>query len=103
MLDSIFSGTMDMGIISANVAATTIPEFNCIVLPFYFDSFEQVGSVIANEEVLSKDCGNCGKKGVHFRDAADGGARNPEYKTQRQDTGGSQRSENTCQHRFYFG
>ena len=41
MLDSIFSGTMDMGIISANVAATTIPEFNCIVLPFYFDSFEQ--------------------------------------------------------------
>ncbi|MEY8357941.1 TRAP transporter substrate-binding protein [Anaerotruncus colihominis] len=66
MLDSIFSGTMDMGIISANVAATTIPEFNCIVLPFYFDSFEQVGSVIANEEFYQKTAEIVEKKGVHF-------------------------------------
>lgn len=66
MLDSIFSGTMDMGIISANVAATTIPEFNAIVLPFFFDSFEQVGSVITSEDYYQKTKEIVESKGIHF-------------------------------------
>ena len=66
MLDSLFSGTMDMGMISANVATTAIPEFNCIVLPFYFDSFEQVGGLINNEEFYQKTKEVVEKKGIHY-------------------------------------
>ena len=66
MLDSIFSGTMDMGIISANVAATAIPEFNSIVLPFFFNSFEQVGSVITNEDYYLRTREIVEGKGIHF-------------------------------------
>ena len=36
------------------------------MLPFYFDSFEQVGSVIANEEYYQKTAEIVEKKGVHF-------------------------------------
>lgn len=66
MLDSIFSDTMDMGMISSNVASTVIPQFNGICLPFFFDSFEQAASVIRDERYFEKTAEVVEAKGIHF-------------------------------------
>lgn len=66
LMDSIFTGTLDMGLISANVATTVIPEFNALCLPFFFDSFDQVGKVVTSEEFYSKTSELIKTKGVHY-------------------------------------
>lgn len=66
MQDAMFSDTLDLGILSANVLATTIPELNALVLPFFFDSFEQLGGVFTDDEFYTKTADLCANKGIHY-------------------------------------
>ena len=50
MMDSVYSGTLDMALISTTVLTTIIDELNALLLPFLFNDLEAIGNVINSDD-----------------------------------------------------
>ena len=67
MMEGIYSGSMDAGIISGTVLTTIIPELNAWYLPFMFSSLEEYADVMFSEEFYEKTAALINEKtDMHF-------------------------------------
>lgn len=67
MMEGVFSGSMDAGIISGTVLTTMLPEINAWYLPFMFSSLEEYGDVMFSEEFYEKTAALIEEKtGMHY-------------------------------------
>lgn len=54
MLEGIYSGSMDAGIISGTVLTTVLPEVNAWYLPFMFSTLDEYAAVMFSDEFYEK-------------------------------------------------
>ncbi len=67
MLQGIYSGSMDAGIISGTVLTTVLPEVNAWYLPFMFSSLQEYADVMFSEEFYKPTAELFeSKTGMHF-------------------------------------
>lgn len=67
MMEGIYSGSMDAGIISGTVLTTILPEVNAWYLPFMFSDLDEYAAVMFSEEFYEKTSALFEEKtGMHF-------------------------------------
>lgn len=75
MFESILSGTLDMGTVSAPVMSTVMPEFNVLCLPFVVPDVDVMWKILWNKEFKDKMNGIIRKKGIQPLFIVDNGTR----------------------------
>lgn len=67
MLEGVYSGAMDAGIISGTVLTTVLPEANAWYLPFMFENLEEYSAVMHSDEFYEKTAELIeSKTGMHY-------------------------------------
>ena len=75
MFESILSGTLDMGTVSAPIMANAMPEFNALCLPFVVRDVDVMWKILWTKEFKDKMDNIVRKKGIHPLFICDNGTR----------------------------